>query len=71
MNFQASKIELVQRILKSENEELIQKLLQVFTIEKDDFWHELSSSQQEDILKGIEESEQGKVKKWSEVRDSA
>jgi hypothetical protein len=71
MNFQASKIELVQRILKSENEELIQKLLQVFTIEKDDFWHALSSSQQEDILKGIEESEQGKVKKWSEVRDSA
>lgn len=60
MDIQTTKIELVKTILAIENSEFIQKVADFVNKEKVDFWNELSTSQQNEIKKGIEELDQGK-----------
>ncbi|MDC9722588.1 MAG: hypothetical protein PSN34_07420 [Urechidicola sp.] len=55
MDIQATKIELVKAILEIDNKEIIQKISYYLKKEQVDFWDELTSLQQDEIKKGIEE----------------
>jgi hypothetical protein len=58
MNIQSEKLELLKLILNTENPSIIRKLKAIFNKEKD-FWETLSNSEQEEILKGIDELDKG------------
>jgi len=60
MDIQSTKIELLKTILAIENTEFIQKVADFVNKEKVDFWNELSTSEQKEIKKGIEELDAGK-----------
>jgi hypothetical protein len=60
MDIQSSKIELVKIILNIENDKFIEKITEFIQKEQVDFWNELSSSEQEEIEKGIKELNKGK-----------
>ncbi|EPR73100.1 hypothetical protein ADIWIN_1881 [Winogradskyella psychrotolerans RS-3] len=60
MDIQATKLELLKIILENENSEFIQRVSDFVKNEKKDFWDELSSSEQNEIEKGIEDLNQGK-----------
>ena len=58
MNIQAEKLELVRMILDTDNPNILSAVKQMFTDSKKiDFWDNLTQSQQDEILKGIEEVE--------------
>ena len=67
MDTRDSKIELARIILSIENEELIQRLIEVIKKEKDDFWNDLSPSEQKEIKQGILQLENGKRVPYDEV----
>ena len=58
MDIKDSKIELAKIILSIENEEFIQRLTEIIKREKEDFWNDLSPSEQREIKQGITELEQ-------------
>ena len=60
MDIKATKLELVNAILAIENDEFIQKLVNIVKKEKVDFWIELNTQEQNEINLGIEELNQGK-----------
>lgn len=60
MDVQSVKIELVKTILAEENNEFIQKIADFINKEKTDFWNELSTSEQNEIINGIDELDKGK-----------
>jgi len=51
MDIQTTKIELIKEILDIETPELIEKIATFLKKEKNDFWDELTLSQQEEIKK--------------------
>ncbi|MBT3933236.1 MAG: hypothetical protein HOD63_02255 [Bacteroidetes bacterium] len=59
MNIQTAKLELLQRILNTDNPSLIDMLLKLVKSEKEDFWLTLSKEEKEDILSGIKELDKG------------
>ncbi len=62
MNIQAEKIELAKLLLSTNNPKIIQSIKQIFKKEKaTDFWDDLSSEQQAEIIQGITEIQEGKV----------
>jgi Ca2+-binding EF-hand superfamily protein len=62
MNIQAEKLELVRKILDTDNPGILSSIKQIFTSSKKvDFWDSLPQSQKEEILKGIEEVENGET----------
>lgn len=67
MDIKTSKIELVKIILNIENDTFIKKVTEFINNEKADFWNELSSDEQAEIKKGIEQLDQGKRRTYSEV----
>ncbi|MGB0879576.1 MAG: hypothetical protein ACPGTO_03320 [Polaribacter sp.] len=60
MSIQGTKIELVKTILAIENKDFIQKVANFINKEKIDLWNELSTSEQDEIKKGINQLDQGK-----------
>ncbi len=60
MDIQTTKLKLIKAILEDENSEFIQRVADFVKNEKNDFWSELSLSEQEEIKKGIEELDKGK-----------
>ena len=60
MDIQAKKLELLKTILEEENADRIQKISDFVKQEKSDFWNELDQTEQREILKGIEDLENGK-----------
>lgn len=66
MDIQTSKIELVKLILNIDNSEFIDRVSSFIRNEKSDFWNDLSSSEQNDIRKGISDLENGKRIEFSE-----
>lgn len=60
MDIQASKIELAKLILNIESPELIEKIKKLLIGESDDFWDNMSASEQEEIAYGIQQLEEGK-----------
>ena len=67
MDLQASKIELVKLILNIDNDKFIQMVTDFIKNENADFWHELSSSEQDEIKMGIEQLKEGKRKTYKDV----
>jgi predicted Zn-ribbon and HTH transcriptional regulator len=62
MNIQAEKIELVKMILETDNPSILNSIKKMLKREsKKDFWDTLPQSQKEDIMKGIEEIENGEI----------
>jgi hypothetical protein len=62
MNIQAEKLEIMRMILETDNPGILQSIKKLFKKEsKDDFWNTLPQEQKEEILKGIEEIENGEV----------
>ncbi len=53
-------MELVKTILAIENSEFIQKVADFISKEKVDFWNELTTSEQNEIKKGIDDLNKGK-----------
>jgi len=67
MNIQAEKLELVRKILDTDNPNILSSIKQIFTSSKKvDFWDSLPQSQKEEILKGIEEVENGETVDYEE-----
>lgn len=60
MDIQTTKLKLLKTILENEDAEFIQRLANFVKNEKLDFWKELNSAQQEEIMRGIKELEEGK-----------
>ncbi len=60
MDIRTTKLELLKTILESENTDFIQKIAAFAKKEKNDFWDELSPSEQSEIKQGIEELDGGK-----------
>ena len=60
MDTQTTKLELLKAILDNENSEFIQRVSDFVKKEKNDFWNELSLSEQREIKKGIEDLNNGK-----------
>ena len=60
MDTQTTKLELHKAILDNENSEFIQRVSEFVKKEKNDFWNELSLSEQKEIKKGIEDLNNGK-----------
>ena len=62
MNIQTEKLELVRMILDTDNPSILSSIKRVFTSSKKvDFWDSLPQAQKEEILKGIEEVENGET----------
>lgn len=60
MDLKASKLELIQAILKVDNASIIEKMANILRKEQGDFWNELSLEQQQEIKKGLAELDEGK-----------
>ncbi len=62
MNIQAEKLELMKMILETDNPGILNSIKKILRREsKKDFWDTLPQSQKEEILKGIEEIENGEI----------
>lgn len=60
MDIRTTKLELLKAILENENADFIQRVADFVENEKQDFWNELSPSEQEEIKSGIKELDEGK-----------
>ena len=58
MNIQAEKIELMKLILETDNPIILSSIKKIL---KKDFWDTLPQSQKDEILKSIEEIENGEI----------
>ncbi|WP_116787085.1 hypothetical protein [Flavobacterium psychrotrophum] len=67
MDIQASKIELVKMILDLEDSKLIEKVRNLLTKEKKDFYDEFTEDQKLEIQYGIEQLDRGEKVPWEEV----
>ena len=62
MNIQAEKLELVRLILETDNPGILSSIKRIFQISKKvDFWDDLTQFQKDEILKGLEEIENGET----------
>jgi len=61
------KIELVKLILNINNDNFIKRITDFVNNEKSDFWKELTTSEQAEIKKGIEQLDKGKRTSYKEV----
>ena len=62
MNIQAEKIELMKLILETDNPGILSSIKKILKKEsKKDFWDTLPQSQKDEILKSIEEIENGEI----------
>lgn len=67
MDIEASKIELVKLILNIDNDRFIEKVTNFIKNEKSDFWNDLSTAEQAEIKKGIDQLEKGKRVPFKDV----
>jgi hypothetical protein len=60
MNIQTIKLELLKTILENDDSDFIQRVSDFVKKESEDFWNDLSLSEQQQIEQGIEELNNGK-----------
>ncbi len=68
MDIQATKLELMQLLLQTEEEEVLIRLRTVFQEQTTDWWERLSSEEKKKIKTGIREADRGELIANSEVR---
>jgi len=62
MNIQAEKLEIMKRIMETDNPGILNSIKKLFKKEAEaDFWNTLSQNQKDEILLGIEEIEKGET----------
>ncbi len=62
MNIQAEKLELMKLILETDNPKILKSIKNIFIKNNTaDFWEKLSQEQKEDIIKGINEINEGNI----------
>jgi hypothetical protein len=67
MNIQAEKIEIMKLILETENPGILESIRNIFNKSQTaDFWETLPKEQQDDILQGVKEVENGEVVDYDE-----
>ena len=68
MDIQASKIEVAKMVLDLEDSKLIEKVRDLITKEKKDFYDEFTEDQKLEIQYGIEQLDRGESMTWDEFR---
>ena len=68
MDVQATKIELAQLLLNTENVSVLNKIKTILKTEKKDWWDELTDFQKEQIEIGENQIDNGEVISWEEVK---
>jgi hypothetical protein len=68
MDIQASKIEVAKMVLDLEDSKLIEKVRDLITKEKKDFYDEFTEDQKLEIQYGIEQLDKGESMTWEEFR---
>lgn len=58
MNIQAEKLELIERIIQLENEEILQQIKEMLTGPSTDWWDQISEQEQKAIEVGLKQAEQ-------------
>lgn len=68
MNIQAEKLEIMKRILETDNLGILNSIKMLFKKEAEaDFWNTLSQNQKDEILLGIEEIEKGETVDYEDL----
>ena len=67
MDIKTSKIELVKIILNIDNDKFIKRVTDFINNEKSDFWNELTTTEQAEIKKGIEQLDNGLRTSYEDV----
>ena len=67
MNLETSKITLVKMILNIDNERLIERITKFISNESTDFWDELSVEEQEEIILGLKQLDNGEHISFEDV----
>lgn len=68
MDIEATKLELMQLLLQTEEEDVLVRLHKVFEEQSSDWWLHLSAEERKEIQEGIEEADKGEYIENSEVR---
>ena len=68
MDIQATKIELAQLLLNTDNVSVLSKIKSIFKTEKKDWWLELSKEQQDSIDEGFAEIDRGESVTWEDLK---
>lgn len=68
MDIQATKTELIQLLLQTEDVSILEKIKNIFKTEKKDWWNELSDLQKAEIEEGEREIERGEFVTWEDLR---
>ena len=68
MDIQATKIELAQLLLNTDDVSVLNKIKSIFKNEKKDWWHELSKEQQDSIDEGFAEIDRGEFVTWEDLK---
>lgn len=67
MNIPATKIKIVEQILKTDNPKILNQLLSIVKSENEDFWHELTPYEQKEIQESLNELNDGKRVSYEKV----
>ena len=67
MDIQATKLHLIELLLRTEKQEVLDRLLSVFTDNQTDWWDELSVEEQNEIQTGIKQMENNQLVDHEEV----
>ena len=68
MNLQAAKIEIIKMVLETDNPGILETIRRIFRKEESpDFWLSLSREEQDEILSGLREIEQGELVDYEEL----
>ena len=68
MDIQATKIELAQLLLNTDDVSVLNKIKSIFKTEKKDWWLELSKEQQDSIDEGFAEIDRGEFVTWEDLK---
>ncbi|SIT96583.1 hypothetical protein SAMN05660493_01271 [Epilithonimonas bovis DSM 19482] len=68
MNIEATKLELMNLLLNTQKESVLEKIKDIFRQEgSQDWWEELSKEEHQDIEVGLKDAENGQVKSHRDV----
>jgi len=67
MDLQPSKLERVKIILNIGNDQFFKKVTDFINRENSDFWNDLSVSEQAEIIKGIDQSNEGQRTSYKDI----
>lgn len=67
MNIQLEKLELIKKVLETNDESIIESIKSIFKKEKKDWWDDLTDEQKADIELGIEQFKNGDVVSYESV----